>query len=263
MENILNHLKKIFKSIAVAFSIYSIIPMPKFVWASEDMEYHLIFFPWVGGVTGLAEWFWMWIVRKAGIGVPAFAAVGVVIPLLITGGFHMDGYLDTMDAVHSWKPEKEKLKIMEDPHIGAFAVVWAGILLLLSYVGTSELRVEKICASWCWIFFLSRTLSGIGVITIPSAKKDGMLQTFADTAKRRAVLSVLGIELVVCAGFMTGCGGVSGIIMMAAGILCFLWYRAWSLRKFGGITGDLAGFFVCVSELFMTLTGGILSVILS
>ena len=41
-------LKKIGKAFVVAFSLYSKIPMPRFNWESEDMKYHLCFFPWVG-----------------------------------------------------------------------------------------------------------------------------------------------------------------------------------------------------------------------
>ena len=46
-------IKTIFKSIDVAFSIYSKIPMPRFEWDSEDMKYHMCFFPWVGAVIEL------------------------------------------------------------------------------------------------------------------------------------------------------------------------------------------------------------------
>ena len=45
----------VFKSVTVAFSMYSRIPMPRFRWETEDMRYHLCFFPWVGGVIGILE----------------------------------------------------------------------------------------------------------------------------------------------------------------------------------------------------------------
>lgn len=253
--------RKILKSINVAFSIYSVIPMPKFEWKSEDMQYHLIFFPWVGGVIGILEGIWMWICGKAGINVSAYAAVTVAIPLLVTGGFHLDGYLDTMDAVHSYKSKEEKLKIMSDPHIGAFAVVWCGIWFLLFYAGAAELAPGRIFRAHCLSFFLSRTLSGLGVIDIPSAKKDGMLQTFAGTAGKKFVRLALLIELCICGCLMGILGGAAGFCIAAGGAVCFLFYQRWSVRKFGGTTGDLAGCFVCVSELVMTLIAGIATLI--
>ena len=37
--------------------------------------------------------------------------------------FHIDGFMDTMDAFHSYKPREEKLTILKDSHMGAFAVI--------------------------------------------------------------------------------------------------------------------------------------------
>ena len=42
----------IIRGIAVAFSTYSKIPMPQFVWKEEDMRYSMCFFPWIGAVIG-------------------------------------------------------------------------------------------------------------------------------------------------------------------------------------------------------------------
>ena len=52
-----------------------------------------------------------------------FAFVGLAIILLVTGGIHMDGYMDTMDALHSYGSREKKLEILKDSHIGAFAVI--------------------------------------------------------------------------------------------------------------------------------------------
>lgn len=253
------YVKKILKSIAVAFSIYSVIPMPRFEWKSEDMRYHLIFFPWVGSVIGILEWFWMWLSQKAGIGTAAYAAVGTAIPLLITGGFHLDGYLDTMDGIHSYKPKEKQLEIMSDPHVGAFAVVWGLIWILLFYAGVAEMTSGKVFRAWCLSFFLVRAFSGLGVVTLPSAKREGMLQTFAGTAQRDSVIYALSAELCICVLLMGLEGGAAGLLIAAAGAVCYIWYRIWSVRKFGGITGDLAGFFVCVSECVITLAAGFMN----
>lgn len=43
-------------------------------------------------------------------------------PLLVTGGIHIDGFSDTMDALSSHAERQKKLEIMDDPHIGAFGV---------------------------------------------------------------------------------------------------------------------------------------------
>ena len=97
---------KILKSIAVAFSMYSKIPMPRFNWASDDMKYHLIFFPWIGAVIGGIEYLWLLFSEKYQIEHIVFTLIALAIPLIITGGFHLDGYMDTSDALSSYQ-EKE------------------------------------------------------------------------------------------------------------------------------------------------------------
>lgn len=50
---------KLLKSMIIAFSIYSKIPVPQFAWEEEDMEYMMCFFPWIGGAIGLVFYGWL------------------------------------------------------------------------------------------------------------------------------------------------------------------------------------------------------------
>lgn len=110
----------IIRGIAVAFSTYSKIPMPQFVWKEEDMRYSMCFFPWIGAVIGAILWGWFRLSALLGISTLAFILISAALPLIITGGFHVDGFMDTMDALHSYQPRERKLEILKDSHIGAF-----------------------------------------------------------------------------------------------------------------------------------------------
>lgn len=254
------HIKKWFlRPLCVAFSIYSKIPMPHFAWGTEDMQYHLIYFPWVGAVIGGLVILWNRICAACALPEIARILITAAIPLLVTGGFHLDGYMDTMDAIHSWQDREKKLEIMEDPHVGAFAVQSAVLYYLLYPAGLSMIRSARVLRALSAAFFLSRTLSALGVVTISAAKRDGMLQTFQSTAQRQAVKTALYIELVLCVLWMGIMSPVTGLCAAGSGFLVFLYYRQMSFRRFGGITGDLAGYFVTLSELVMVLTAGVLS----
>ena len=50
------------------------------------------------------------------------AAVAVLIPVLVTGGIHLDGFLDTSDAL-SWQVTERRFEILKDPHTGAFVII--------------------------------------------------------------------------------------------------------------------------------------------
>ena len=92
-------------------------------------------------------------------------------------------------------------------------------------------------------FFLSRTLSGIGVVSLRCAKTNGMLYQFASEAHRRGVLTALYLQLVLCVGLMLSVSVKTGALACT-----YAYYRQKSYREFGGITGDLAGYFVTLCE---------------
>ena len=124
----------ILKACIIAFGTYSKFPVPYFEWKEKDMKYSICFFPFVGVLLGAAEWLWFWICVNYGMGSLFKAAGAVIINILVTGGIHIDGYMDTMDALHSYQPVEKKLEILKDAHIGAFAVIMLSVLLL-AYIG--------------------------------------------------------------------------------------------------------------------------------
>ena len=241
----------VIKSFFIAFSIYSKIPVPQFAWKEEDMRYTLCFFPWVGAVIGLCFLLWNRFAGVYGIPSTARAAVGAVLPLAISGGFHADGFMDTMDALHSYRDRERKLEILKDSHIGAFAVI-CFVMYELIYLGAVSMITEKeqilVLAAG---FFLSRTLSGIGVVSLRCAKTNGMLYQFASEAHRRVVLTALYLQLVLCVGLMLAVSVKTGALACAAaGLVQSIRLCQGGGPKPGhfGITGDLAGYFVTLCE---------------
>lgn len=249
-------MKQIIKSFIVAFSIYSKIPMPRFNWDSRDMKYHLCFFPLVGGVIGGLEFFWNWLFFRYGFGSILYYCMCLSIPLLVTGGFHLDGFLDTMDAIHSYQNKEKKLEILKDPHVGAFAIISLAVYFLLALGTVFEIKTSNGIISLCSAFFLSRCLSGISVICFPKAKKDGMLAAESRGGNEKkgkivnfTVLFVQFVAAVVLLLVYTVPYGLEGVFAVMAVVMAFVWFYFMSRRHFGGITGDLCGFFVSVSEL--------------
>lgn len=267
---------KILRSFCIAFSTYSKIPMPQFEWKEEDMRYTLLFFPWVGAVIGLVEIMWVWICWAAGIGVLCTSCGMAAIPLLITGGFHVDGFMDTMDAFHSYQSRERKLEILKDSHIGAFAVIMLVLYYLIYVAGCSEVAdmvlragegtediftmedghtfgsMSAMVVIGCG-FFLSRVLSGISLVFWKSAKKEGSLYVVSEAARKRIVRILLMVAGFLCAGVMFVAAWKEALAACLAAMAVFLYYRCRSYREFGGITGDVAGYFVTVCECAMVL----------
>lgn len=252
---------RIVKAMIIAFSMYSKIPMPQFEWKDEDMKYMLCFFPWIGAVIGGCIYLWGMICEKYEISLLCYTLIGTAIPLLITGGFHADGFMDTMDAFCSYQLREKKLEILKDSHIGAFAVIGLIVYGLLYMAAFSEIQDKNLLQIVCAGFFLSRCLSGISVVSFPSAKKEGLLYSFASKAGKNTVEIVLCLQGVLCVLFMLWRSLTGGMTVAAAALGVFVYYGYRSKKELGGITGDTAGYFVLLCECGMLAAAAVINVV--
>lgn len=242
----------VLKSFVIAMAMYSKIPMPKVEWEEKSMRYALCFFPVVGIVEGAVLYFiWRLFSHYLGMDGMLAAAVYTVLPVLITGGIHVDGFLDTMDALSSYQERTRKLEILKDSHTGAFAIIGAAVYFIL-YLGAAAEMHYPLQWKMLWAgFVLSRTLSGLAIVYWKGARQEGLMYAFSSVAHKNVVRCVLLLVLAGCAGCMVWIEPVLGIICCVGAAAVFLYYRRMSYRQFGGITGDLAGFFVQLCELVM------------
>lgn len=239
---------RLIQSFIIAFSTYSRIPMPRADWSDENRRYSMCFFPLIGAALGLVLAAWLWFCDAVEVGSLLRGCVAAMLPILVTGGIHMDGFMDTMDAMSSWQSRERRLEILKDSHAGAFAVIGCAGYLLLSAGLYSELRLADALPMLC-AFVISRSLSALALNNLPKANPAGMLAGFADAAKRKAVNLSCGAYLLLCAAILLLARGWRGLLLPAAAALCYLYYRRFAMKHFGGVTGDLAGWFVQVTEL--------------
>lgn len=233
------------QTIAVAFAMFSAVPVPQFEWNQRNMRYALCAFPLVGLVCGDLWCLW------GSMPMPDLLRAGgfCLIPVWVTGGIHLDGYADTCDALSSYGDREKKLEILKDPHCGAFAVIrlcsyFVAYLALCSAV-TFTGRAGLV---WTMALMFERALSGLAVAAFPLAKNTGLAHTFATSADRRTVRKALGVLSAVLGLAMVAMGGAA---LTAAGMFIFWHYRVTAQKQFGGITGDLAGWFLQRAELWM------------
>ena len=97
-------------------------------------------------------------------------------------------------------------------------------------------------------------------MTFPKAKKDGTVAEFSRKAEEITVRNVLIVYLVILLAIMVWIQPVLGSLAFATAVLIFLYYRYKAVRYFGGITGDLAGYFLCLCEVGMAIVLAVASV---
>lgn len=237
-----------FKGFAVAFSMYSRIPMPRLEWNEGSMRWALCWFPVVGAVVAAGEGGLFLLFRRLSLSPAFFAAAAVLLPVAVTGGIHLDGFCDTCDALAAHAGRETRLRILDDPHVGAFGVVYTCCALLLQFGAWCEL-----CAKPAFLPpalaapMLARALGGLAVLRFPKAKGSGLAAAFAHTDSRGPVTAALAL-FAAAAALLPAAGTPWALIgPAAAGAGYALFYRM-AGRLFGGVTGDLAGFFIILCE---------------
>lgn len=257
-------MKSLWNSFKIAFAMFSKIPMPQADWSEENMRYMLCFFPFVGTAVGAVTLVSEWICRYLGMSNGLITVILVLVPVLVTGGIHVDGLLDTSDALSSWRDREKRLEILKDSHAGAFAVIMACVYFLAMYGGMSQI-VENDNRKMLYIlaagYMFSRSLSGIGVITLPKANAGGTVAEFSRKAQDTRVRSILIVYLVLLAALMIWIQPIWGIAVVVTALLVFWFYVHKAMKYFGGTTGDLSGYFLCLCEVWIILVLAVVTVI--
>ena len=240
-------MRTVLQTVAVAFSMFSAVPMPQFEWNERNMRYALCAFPLVGELCALA-----WTVLAV-LPLPAFlrGTLLCLAPAVVTGGIHLDGYADTADALASFGDREKKQAILRDPHCGAFAVIRLACWFLLYLALCVTLKPTGravVCAGQG--FVLSRALSGWAIAALPLARDTGLAHTFASAADKKTVRRVLAALVAGLAAGQIVLAGWAGAAMVLAALLALWQYARVARNQFGGISGDLAGWFLQKCELW-------------
>ena len=248
-------------SLIIAMSMYSAVPMPRVDWREDNMRWALGCLPVVGVLCTGAVFGWTRLALWGAVTPLLFAVLAVFLPILLSGGLHMDGFLDAADAIFSRRDREKKLQIMKDPNCGPFAVLCCGALFLLETAAWYQLfAAPALLPAACAVYLLSRSLVVVAGSRFPYTPSSTLGVLFASRAARGVsvlgiVETVLSLVMLLGAGWLWGNvqGLISACIAAACAGLLFLWYRHMTHKQFGGITGDLLGFFTELSQGVMLL----------
>lgn len=245
-------MKKIWNSFLMAFSTYSFSPKTQMERNRENTAYILLFVPLVGAIIGLVIQVWA-------TGYPYLcdyavlpAVVGAVIPSVISGGAHLDGFFRTVDALCSHQPRERKLEILEDSHGGYFAIIVCVCYFMLAIGIWSEMPVDGLYVL-SYGFIISRALYGLSILLFKHAKESKCTVYTPEGILRYVQALILVVYVGVAAFFMLQRDSMVAMACLVGALVSFLYYLFVSYREFGGITEDSAGFFVQICEVIIPL----------
>lgn len=257
-------MKSWLESFLIALSMYSAIPVKCLNWTKENLRHAMLFFPVVGTLCAVGTALLWMICQLLHCKALLFAVLAVTGMVFLTGGIHLDGFCDTADALYSRRPQEEKLRILKDPNCGPFAVFSVILVFLLQTAAYDTLYTANslsICGLLAGGFWISRCLSGFSVTRFSCAPTSSLAKTFGENAGKHVSLGLM-LELsaaAVC--LLVFYRWIALILLGLSGVLFWGYYRM-QKKQFGGMTGDLAGFFLVICEtvwlLVTALLGGVL-----
>jgi len=235
------------KGLYMSMGMFSIIPVPRNSWNEKYMSLVIPALPVVGLIIGLLWCGAVWLLLRLGIPPVMTGVFLLLVPFVLSGFIHVDGYMDTADAVLSRRPLEEKKRILKDPNAGAFAVVAIIIIMLLQFsamvtvvdVMTSISLTAFSHTSFIVIPIASRCVAGAALILCKPVFETGYNASFKVGTKPRHIvfICILGLMCVLVSPWAVSVGIAAGI-----GTAVYLY------RQFKGISGDLCGCIIVVSE---------------
>ena len=181
----------------------------------------------------------------------------VVILVVLTRALHLDGFMDSCDALLGGFDRERRLAILRDPNVGAFAVIGVVCLLLIKVLtiaglppaipvpppGILELppegwsvRIPMLLLFPC----LSRWAMLLTMELYPYVRSNGIGTAFFDGGQGRFRWQlILGFVFTLVVSVTLA--GMVGILLLAAACAVAWGIGAWATRLLGGVTGDIYG----------------------
>jgi len=234
-------MKKLLNAFCMCYSMFTALPCPYRPWDEDARDLMLVCLPIVGALLGL-----LWAALGAlGLALltPALrAALIAALPWLLTGFIHLDGYMDTCDAILSWRPLEQRLRILKDVHTGAFAVVGLGLLMMFSYAAAGGIEWTGLRAL-LFVPVVSRCGSAFYVLTLKPIGHSEYAKTEGKAAQRIAVVAIWLVAVVACAVWLKGT-----VVALLVETAVYVAAMAWAWHTLKGVSGDVAGFALCAAE---------------
>jgi len=246
-------------SFALAWQFLTIIPLRKRTAevTPQLLGQSMAFYPTVGlllgFLLGLAHWGFSY-------AFPRILADGLVLILLVvlTGAFHLDGLADTLDGLATGKTPEERLRIMKDHHVGTFGVVGLILVLGLKFLALTSLPDHIFSKALLVSLILSRWSMVQLTYRAPYARPDGGLGLpFKENLKKKEMVIASLSSLALSSLILRFWGAM---LWLAVGFLTLL-FQAFFQKRIGGITGDILGAANEANEVFvLILVSGMLQI---
>jgi adenosylcobinamide-GDP ribazoletransferase len=236
----------------LALQFMSRIPVKKQIdFNSENIRSAVACFPLVGLILGLASGGIFFVLSDSSGPIASISAL--LVSVVMTGGLHLDGLSDTMDGFLSNRDRDKTMEIMKDSRIGAFGTLSLILVLLTKFAVMSEIS----SIDW-WVIPVAmingRFAAAYMISKFPSARTEGLGSLFKEAQSVKLVGVIFAAYAIILMILKP-----AALLAAAAAILCGHMIGHWSVKKINGLTGDVYGAGIELSEtLSLALCWGVM-----
>lgn len=211
----------------------------------DDFSTAIVYFPIIGLIISIVNVLTYLLFSEISTGLLAVVMV-VLVSVLITGAFHVDGLADTCDGIFSARKKDRMLEIMKDSRLGTNGAVAIFFDLMLRIALLSSLSETQIIKVILVTPIISKTM--VAVLAYISPKRENGLGGLfvGKVTKKNAIIALL---ICVISSFLIS--GYMALIIILLNVVLIIIYRNYILSKLGVITGDILGAANEISEIFV------------
>ena len=276
---------KYIRGFLMAWGNFSAVPCPYHKWHENSRKAMLCMLPVVGIMLAAITIIAWWVLDMIGAPPVLTGALITVVYFCCSGFIHLDGFMDCSDAILSRRPElEERQRILKASDVGAFAVISVVMMFLVfaaSMITLAEdFSIEK-AAVLIVTMAISRGIAADYVGRKPAMKTSQYANLGAeigegsspdDMKKLKAreqgilnlmiVIPILVLPMIVKHGedpvaFWILFAGAAFITLIASALA-----GKYAIKQLGGMSGDIAGYMIVMSETAGVLTAAVLSALL-
>lgn len=239
-------MKNSWSGFLLAWQFFSAVPIKKQLdMNAKSVTWMYGFLPIVGLLIGAIISSGVLILSRYSEISELLLSILIVIGLIVlTGGLHLDGWIDMSDAFFSYGEKEKRLEILDDPRTGAFGVISVFCLLVLKIGVIYEMLLHgqlAIVPFLIFIPFIARMGMLLYFVTMQPAKEKGLAAYFKGIVIQNNLAVLIGVQSILAFVCWLYIGVFSLFILVVVMLFAVFIYRIWSKKHFGGVTGDLLG----------------------
>jgi adenosylcobinamide-GDP ribazoletransferase len=232
-----------YREFLAALRFLSVLPAPGSaqLFESDETEPYLAtgceYFPLVGLLLAALLWLLVLLFSRLLLPQLALSALLVAALIILTGGLHLDGLMDTCDGLFGGSTRERKLEIMRDSHVGSFGVLGAFCVLLLKFALLASIPFQSLPLVLLLTLPLARWSMVLALRVFPPARPTGLGAAYhhAITTRRTVITGLVALVIALVIGHLIG------LIAWTVSSLAALLIGLYISKNIDGLTGDSYG----------------------